>query len=373
MEMEGLETFVPLMERSKGFEELKKTIIDQGLCSSCGVCAAFCERVEWKDEGPEMIGDCNMEIGAVKCNVNGICYDHCPHVSFSVPELEKEVFGVEREDKEIGYYKRAVAARSKHRDILEKAQDGGAVTSLLLCAIENGFVDGASIATRTDDWKVDSIVAKGKEDLLKGSGTKYTRAPSVVNFGKSLREVRRLAVVGTGCQMTGARKVERTLLNDIPNIELLNIGLFCFENFPYDGLKEKIESEFKVSIGDVVKTDITKGKFIIWTKDGKRQEKSVKVFDEHVPEACLMCTNFTSTFSDISVGSIGSEDGWSTVIVRTDKGSELLDKAVEGGYLEIKDKVDLEKVRRNTELKYGKRDAAARKREEEGKIVPDYS
>ncbi|MFQ5975010.1 MAG: Coenzyme F420 hydrogenase/dehydrogenase, beta subunit C-terminal domain [Candidatus Hydrothermarchaeales archaeon] len=371
--MEGLETFVPLMKKSKGFAELKKDVIDQDLCSVCGTCAAFCERVEWKDSGPEATGECDLDIGAIKCNIDGVCYDHCPHVSYSIPELEKEVFGTEREDQEIGCYKKIVAGRSKDKKILEKAQDGGVVTSLLLCAIESGMVEGASIATRGEDWTTDSVVAKTKEDLTGGAGTKYARAPSVVNFGKSLRIVKKLAAVGTGCQMTGTRRLQTTLLKDLPGIELLNIGLFCFENFPYDGLKETTEAEFNTKMEDIIKTDITKGKFIITTKDGKTAEKSVKVFNKHVPEACLLCTNFTSFFSDISVGSVGSDDGWSTVIIRSERGEELFNKAVEGGYIEVKDKVDLEQVKKNTNLKQKKLEATSKKRKEEGKIIPNYA
>lgn len=371
--MEGLETFVPLMKKSKGFAELKKDVIDQDLCSVCGTCAAFCERVEWKNNGPEASGDCNMDLGAIQCSIDGICYDNCPHVSYSIPELEKEVFGSEREDVSVGYYTKLVAGRSKDKDILENAQDGGVVTSLLQCAIETGMIEGASIATKGEDWQTDSTIAKTKEELVAGAGTKYTRAPSIVNFGKSLRTVRKLGVVGTGCQMTGARKLETTLLKDLPGVELLNIGLFCFENFPYEGLKETIKAEFNTKMEDIIKTDITRGKFIITTKDGKTSSKSVKVFDPHVPEACLMCTNFTSFFSDISVGSVGSDDGWSTVIVRSEKGEDLLKKAVEGGYIEVKDQVDLEQVKKNTGLKQKKLEATTKKREEEGKIIPNYT
>jgi len=371
--MEGLETFVPLMKKSNGFAELKKDVIDQDLCSVCGTCAAFCERVEWKNNSLETTGECNMDIGAVKCNIDGICYDHCPHISYSIPELEKTVFGKEREDQKIGYYTKIVAARSKDKKIQQKGQDGGVVTSLLLCALENEIIDGASIATRQDDWTTDATIAKTKDELIAGAGTKYTRAPSIVNFGKSLRTVRKIGVVGTGCQMTGARKLETTLLKDLPGVELLNIGLFCFENFPYDGLKETIEAEFNTKMDDITKTDITRGKFIVQTKDNKTIDKHVKVFDKHVPEACFMCTNFTSFFSDISVGSVGSDDGWSTVIIRTPKGEELLNKATKGGYIETTDKIDLEQVKKNTIIKEKKQEATTKKRKEEGKIIPDYT
>ena len=42
--------------------------------------------------------------------------------------------------------------------------------------------------------------------------------------------------------------------------------------------------------------------------------------------------DFTSELSDISVGSVGSEEGWSTIIVRTDKGLELLKNAEKDEY-----------------------------------------
>ena len=38
---------------------------------------------------------------------------------------------------------------------------------------------------------------------------------------------------------------------------------------------------------------------------------------------CLVCEDFTSELADISIGSDGSPEGWSTVIVRTLKGVKI--------------------------------------------------
>jgi coenzyme F420-reducing hydrogenase beta subunit len=44
-----------------------------------------------------------------------------------------------------------------------------------------------------------------------------------------------------------------------------------------------------------------------------------------VEERCCDCPDFTAKYSDISVGSVGSDDGYSTVIVRSDIGEKLFE------------------------------------------------
>jgi coenzyme F420 hydrogenase subunit beta len=234
--MEGLENFVPLIQRSKGYDELKKDVIDSGICSGCGACAAFCDRVSLTEDGSVPASDCTMLVGAIKCNVEGICYDCCPHVTYAVPELEESVFGKRRDDSILGQYIKAVSVRSKDKDILKNAQDGGAATSLLLAAVKEGFSDAAVVTNRDDAWNVDSIATADKNEISGGAGTKYARAPPILRLGENLRKNPRFAIVGTGCQITGTRKLAKNFLSTVPKVDLTLIGLFCYENFPYSSL-----------------------------------------------------------------------------------------------------------------------------------------
>jgi coenzyme F420 hydrogenase subunit beta len=43
---------------------------------------------------------------------------------------------------------------------------------------------------------------------------------------------------------------------------------------------------------------------------------------------CWYCIDYVAELADISVGAVGSEDGWSTVIVRSEIGQKLFDSAV---------------------------------------------
>lgn len=372
MEKTLYESFAPLIQKSRGYEELKKDVIDIGLCSGCGACAAFCERVKLSESGSEPAGDCNLTKGAIKCNIDGLCYDVCPHISYNVPELDAEVFGRKREDAVLGSYIKIVAARAKDKNTLARAQDGGAVTALLHCLLESKVSDGAAVTKRDNAWSISSDVAKSREELSNASGTKYFRAMNVYQLGSSLKKAKKLAVVGTGCQIAGLRKIERKVLAKLPSTELTLLGLFCYENFPHSSFKAALEKEFGIKIEEAQKIDITKGKVKVWHKNSEVKEVPVKNFASITPTSCLLCRDFTATFSDISFGSIGSEDKWTTLIVRSEKGLKLLEEAEKKGYIEISDKADKEAIKKTASFKAKKREEVEKDRKEKGLRIPEY-
>jgi coenzyme F420-reducing hydrogenase beta subunit len=98
--------------------------------------------------------------------------------------------------------------------------------------------------------------------------------------------------------------------------------LFCFEEFDYEKLKEETARLLGVDLDRAEKTQIHKGKYIVQV-DGKEHSVSVKELNNAVEERCLNCPDFTAKYSDISVGSVGSDEGYSTVIVRSDIGEKL--------------------------------------------------
>ena len=70
-------------------------------------------------------------------------------------------------------------------------------------------------------------------------------------------------------------------------------------------------------------------------------------------EACEYCYDFAAEFADLSVGSIGSELGWSTVILRSKVGVEIVKKAEAAGAIETKklSKEQVKEVRRLASFK----------------------
>ena len=98
------------------------------------------------------------------------------------------------------------------------------------------------------------------------------------------------------------------------------------ESFDYEKIIELLRNEFHVYPSDVKKMDIDKGKFIIYDHESNISNISIKRIKKYGRFGCFFCDDLTAEYADISVGSIGSEPGWSTVIIRTKKGAEFFQK-----------------------------------------------
>ncbi|XRO76777.1 coenzyme F420 hydrogenase subunit beta [Methanocaldococcus sp. 10A] len=239
-----------------------------------------------------------------------------------------------------GDYKKVVSARSTLKEVLKKAQDGGIVSTAFIYGLENNLLDGVIVADNAGEFKAVPKVATTPEEVLEAAGTKYTVCPNISVLKSAVREYgcEKIGVVGTPCQVRAVRKLMKFPVGfrHVPDKIALIIGIFCMENFPYNGLKLIVEEHCGVKMEDVVKMDIGKGKFWVYTKWG--ETKAIKLKETHPYEqiACHVCTDYTAELADISTGSVGSPDGWSTVFIRTAKGEEIFNKMVEDGYLEVK-------------------------------------
>ena len=78
----------------------------------------------------------------------------------------------------------------------------------------------------------------------------------------------------------------------------------------------------------VEKFEITKGMFRVIDKSGKAHEVPISETDQYTYVGCGPCFDFASEMADISVGSVGSPGGWSTVLARTPAGEKLYNSAV---------------------------------------------
>jgi coenzyme F420-reducing hydrogenase beta subunit len=238
----------------------------------------------------------------------------------------------------IGVYSNAFSAKSQF-----EGQDGGVVTALLVKGFEENLFDAAIVVYRGDGYSAKAIVATNPEGVVAAVGTRYLR----VNVTKKLRELisqdkKRIAIVCTPCEAKAARKIQQSLKNEC---EITVIGLFCFEAFNKTKLKEEMCTRLGIDLDKVEKTQIRQGKFTAFTF-GKEYNCKVNDLDCAAEKACLYCDDFTSRFADVSVGSVGSKPGFSSVVVRSNVGVELvknLDVIIE--------EVDKEEVARLSKFK----------------------
>lgn len=245
------------------------------------------------------------------------------------------------EDPYLGKYISCVAARSTDKEILEKAQDGGIATTLMVYALEQGIIDGTIVAGEGDrPWQPEPFIAMSREDILKARGTKYSISPQISWLKEATRSfgLDKVGVTGVCCQMQAVRKAQLYPINmrDVPDKVAFTVGLFCMENFPYKSLQTLVEDHAGQNLSSVKRMDIGKGKFWVYTNRGNAASLPLKVTHKYEQPGCHVCLDYVSNLADISTGSVGSPDGWSTVFIRTKKGNEVWSKAVAAGIIETK-------------------------------------
>jgi len=128
------------------------------------------------------------------------------------------------------------------------------------------------------------------------------------------------------------------------------VGLFCFEAYD-DSLIAEITSRLGVPSWRIDKLNAAGSEMQVTLRDGGQKSIPLSELAGHVKPGCRHCTDFTAKMADISVGSVGSAPGMSTVISRTEEGLGLLEIAEEMGFLEAEDGVNVEAVEKVGTLK----------------------
>ncbi len=320
---------------AKSYLDLKSEVWDTGRCSGCGACVAVCPADALTfDEGemvvsPKSTGYCKQATDDVTC---GACYDSCPRTGDQPAET-------------LGEYLELFTAKATFE--VPHRQSGGAVTSILANALDEGLID-AVVTVNEDRWtlKPSSVVITKSDVLLQQAGSRYSWwVPLLAALKNAVveRKLKRIAVVGVPCAIQAVSRIrvsENDLLKPYAKAIRLTIGLFCTETFDYTLLIQgKLHSHYKLEPHEIRKLDV-KGKLEVLKQDGSTTIVPLAELETCIRKGCHFCTDLTAVRSDISAGAIGSPAGSTTLIVRTTTGKGFVDSAVRNRKLEVSPGVD---------------------------------
>ncbi len=330
---------------AKTYVDLKKEVWESGKCSGCGGCVAVCpaDAITFPEQGdnkaPVQSGYCKQETDGVPC---GACYAVCPRVTGQTTET-------------LGTYLDIVSAKS--RADIPRRQSGGAVTAILMHALNTGMID--AVVTVSEDrftLRPASVVITSAEQLVHEAGSRYSWWVPLLAALKTAvitRKYKKIAIVGVPCVVQAISRIrssDHDLLIPYARAIRLVVGLFCTETFDYTALVEnKLKAEHKIATWEIRKLDV-RGKLVVTMNDGNVFTFPMKELDDSVRSGCHFCTDATSLFSDISAGSVGSPEGYTTLIVRNQVGKVFVDNAVAAGILEVSGGIDkgaIEKLAEN--------------------------
>ena len=343
-----------MAEEIKTFKDLTREVIDQGLCGKCGGCISFCSAGDLNALaiGPNGLPEYANEDNCLKC---GICYLICPQIGTLDADLQGK-FGWKPP---IGDYKYVSSAQTTDSRIMEVCTDGGVVTSLLAYLLENDLVNAAVVSKKKGLFSREPFIATTREDLISAAGSqfsesfhleelggKYTTYAPVLSTVKALEKkyLRDVAIVGTPCQLNTIRKMQ--VLGILPaHLIKYAIGLFCIENFSFDDLaRERLEEKLSLNMEEIKRLNI-KEDLILTFNSGITVNVPLEEVDEVARPACFACMDFSNEYSDISVGGLGSPDGYTSVLIRTEAGQTIFSEAVEEGYIKERVFKDSEEAR----------------------------
>ena len=373
------------------FEELHHTVISQGLCTRCGICAGVCpvQVIRFNEESLPVLDG--------RCTSCGFCTKCCPGREVDFPELSKQLFDAEYDPSDLqGYTEKLFVAHPKDNAIRFAGASGGMITGLLVYLLETGKIDGAIVVGMEADqpYRPKGFLAVTAEEIREAAQSKYCLTPSMSALNELRRKKGKFAVVALPCQIHGLRKLEQVDPGLAGKIAYI-FGLYCNCNLEPNGHIEAIEAN-NIDLKDIARFDFRgggwPGGFHVVKKDGEKVPlhtiniKNVMnvMFRLYGAERCYLCTDALAEYADLSFGdfwtfdysdSLAELERCTLISQRTQKGMHLLQQAAEDGFISLHPLPMERASKRILNMSRGKKSRSyerLRKRIKKGQPLPDY-
>jgi len=311
-------------------DELKRSVLDKGLCAACGGCVGGC---------PYLVAFKGKTVVLDACAVaNGRCYASCPVLPCDASALTALVFGESRPETSIGIYHSVLASKATDARTSSMGQGGGTVTAIVAHSLKQGLVDSAILTSASADAAFPGgIVVEDVEQAYACAGSKYVGAHSLAALRKALDMGKQsIAVVGLPCQVLSVRKM---MLSDVKQEDIrrrikLVVGLFCNWAFSAREFTAFLAERFpdaairRIHIppppANCLEVETPQGIIAISLEEVRR----------FIQNACGQCPDMTSELADLSIGMYEGKPGWNTLVVRSDLGQRIINEMVASGVLE---------------------------------------
>jgi coenzyme F420 hydrogenase subunit beta len=309
-----------------GSNELVDDVIRRDLCIGCGMCEDICPYFKTYRGKSAMLFPCTLEQG--RCNA------HCPKTEVDLDKLSRFFWNKPYDGRALGHFERILAAKAGNK-VKADFQGGGTVSALIAYALEKELADGA-ILTGAEGVEPVAHRVKTPEQVAASAGSKFIAAPTLSAMNRAVRDgEHRLAVVGTPCQVTAVAQMRMNPLarEDFEDPVALTVGVFC--NWALDHRQLTAYLSERMDISEVTGMDIPPPPaevLVVRTSSGEKRFP-LKDIRKLIPHTCFICPDMTAEWTDVSVGMYEGRTGWNTLLVRTQTGVELVDKAVTEGWL----------------------------------------
>lgn len=331
--------------------ELINEVVRNNLCVGCGLCAGMftpaAARMQIDMSGfarPEQFRSLQHEEVPDFLNT-------CPGLRVEHPVRDKDFLPL------WGPVKRSQTGFAQDRETRYKGSSGGGLSALAMYLLDSGKVDGVlhivPSTSASSPFANTPQISRTKDDVLRGAGSRYAPASPLEALDTCFREPGVFAFIGKPCDVAALRALARRR----PEVASKFPYLLSFMCAGTPGLRgsEAVVRAMGLEPDKVVRFRYRgngwPGKARAETVDGGSAEMDYdsswgNILNRHLQFRCKICPDGTGEFADITCADAwyGDEkgyptfeesDGRSLVLSRTQKGVELVDEAVNAGYLAV--------------------------------------
>lgn len=274
------------------------------------------------------------------CSECGLCdtyYIHyvkeaCAFINQQIAELETMAHGRSRDlnnenDLYFGVHLEMMSA--KKIEPIEGAQWTGIVSTIACEMLTQGLVEGVVCVQNSDEdrFQPKPIIATTTEEILGARVNKPTLSPNLSLLEQVERSgMKRLLVIGVGCQIQALRAVEDKLGLE----KLYVLGTPCVDNVTRAGLQKFLETTSKSPETVVAYEFMQDFRVHFKHEDGSVEKvpffglKTNQLKDVFAP-SCMTCFDYVNSLADLVVGYMGAPFGWQWIVVRNNTGRQMLD------------------------------------------------
>ncbi len=274
------------------------------------------------------------------CSECGLCdtyYIHyvkeaCAFITQRIDELETTTHNRPRnlEDENelyFGVHQEMIAARKIQP--IEGAQWTGIVSTIAIEMLNRGLVEGVVCVqnSKEDRFQPVPIIARTPEEILAAKVNKPTLSPNLSVLEQIEKSgIKRLLVIGVGCQIQALRAVEKKLGLE----KLYVLGTPCVDNVTRAGLQKFLATTSR-SMETVVSYEFMQDFRVHFKHEDGSEEKvpffglKTNVLKDVFAPSCMSCFDYVNSLADLVVGYMGAPYPWQWLVVRNDAGKEMLE------------------------------------------------
>lgn len=320
------------------------------LCQGCGACSYVCPGAAIELRNLVQIG-IRPVVDAANCTGCGDCIKVCSGIQLSHDHSTWSARVLDELSQEWGPVLELWEGHASDEQIRYAGGSGGAATALSLYCLEREGMHGA-LHVRMDPERPylnQTVMSKDRVQLLEGTGSRYAPAAVCAELGLIQQAPAPCVLIGKPCDIAAATKAA-AIRPDLKSRLGLTISIFCGGTPSTKGTFEVLR-QLGINVDDVADLRYRghgwpgmTGVNLRSSPDGQRVEMTYArawdtILTKHKPFRCHICPDGTGEFADIACGDPWyrpikqGEHGSTLIVVRSERGREILRKAIQAGYI----------------------------------------